>query len=116
MSAHLFPTGFEDFARWSAWALPSERERYERRLRTPLDEVRAFHDALMPRVDDAMRLLQVQPADTAAIAEPVRRLFHLVLAWFEASTPVELNWRSSDLDDAFPADRIVYVGPSHAAD
>lgn len=110
------PPGFDDLLPWVSWARPSESERYTHRIATPLAEVKAFHDALLPRMDAAMACLQTQPADTARVDEPVRRLFHLALAWFEASTPVQLHWPSSDLDDAFPADRIVYVGPSLDAD
>lgn len=110
------PSGFEDLLPWLSWARPSERERYTHRISTPLAELTAFHDALLPRMDAAMACLQAHPADTASVAEPVRRLFHLVLAWFEASTPVQLHWPSPDLDDAFPAHRIVYVGPSLNAD
>ncbi len=110
------PPGFDALLPWISWSRPSERERYTHRITTPLSEVRAFHQALLPHVDEAMACLQQHPADTAQVSEPLRRLFHLVLAWFEASTPVELRWPSSDLDDAFPADRIVYMGPSHDAD
>jgi hypothetical protein len=114
----VLPRGFEALAPWAAsWALPTEQARYAHRLATPIGQVRAFHAAILPRMDDVMQCLAAYPADdTAALAAPVRRLFHLALAYFEASTPVELNWRSSDLDAAFPASRIVYQPPSNRAD
>ncbi|WP_439590078.1 hypothetical protein [Hydrogenophaga sp.] len=108
------PAGFEDLQpRVGDWALPTEQARYSKRLGTSMEEIRDFYDAIFPRMDAILQHLQTYPAnDIAALPPDTRRLYRLALAYFEASHPVELNWRGPDLDDAFPAQRIEYQGPS----
>lgn len=108
------PSGFETLeALVRDWALPSEQQRYAKRLATPIEELRKFYDVVFPRMDDALRHLAEFPADDiASLPAPTRNLYHLTLSYFEASHPIELDWKGSDLDDAFPHARIVYQGPS----
>lgn len=115
---HALPSGFEDLqALVAPWALPTEPERYARRLATPLQQLREFYDALHPRMDAALRhLAGVSAADARAVNAADRNLFYLTLAFFEASHPIELHWKSQDLLDAFPAERITYTGPSSLSD
>lgn len=108
------PAGFDDLTPLvAAWALHTEQERYSKRLATPLPALRAFYEALFPRMDAVLTHLSAYPADApAALPVPVRNLYHLALSCFEASHPVELKWKAQDLDKAFPASRIVYQAPS----
>lgn len=110
----VLPAGFEDLEPLvCAWALPTEQTRYAWRLRASLEEVRGFYEAIYPRMDAVMRHLQGYSAeDIAALPADTRRLYRLALSYFEASHPIELHWRSPDLDDAFAAQRIEYQGPS----
>lgn len=112
------PAGFEDLDGLAQeWCFPDERTRYEKRLGTDLPALRRFYDAIYPRMDEVLRHLATVPGHCGARAEPAdQNLFYLALAYFEASHPVELHWKSTDLDVAFPANRIVYTGPSAAAD
>jgi hypothetical protein len=114
----VLPQGFDELQDLVAdWALPTEPARYARRLATPLPQLRAFYDAIYPRMDAVLQHLAGVPgSDARSAAASDRNLFYLALAFFEASHPVELRWKSQDLDDAFPAGRIVYAGPSLAAD
>ena len=116
--APLLPQGFDDLNGLVVdWALPTEPARYARRLATPLPQLRAFYDAIHPRMDAVLgHLAGVPGTDARAAGEADRNLFYLALSYFEASHPVELRWKSQDLDDAFPANRIVYAGPSNTAD
>jgi hypothetical protein len=113
-AATQLPSGFENLEPLvPEWALPSEQQRYAKRLATPIEALRKFYDAIFPRMDDAMRHLAEFPADDiASLPAPTRNLYHLALSYFEASHPIELDWKGSDLDDAFPHARIVYQGPS----
>jgi hypothetical protein len=108
------PEGFADLEPLvMEWALPAERTRYSKRLATPLEKVRVFYDAIFPRMDDVMRHLAGYPAsDPSTLPAPVRRLYHLALSYFEASHPIELRWKASDLEASFPESRIVYQAPS----
>lgn len=114
----LVPPGFEDLASLAAeWSLPTEQARYEKRLSTALPALRSFYDAIYPRMEDVMRYLSDVPADaSASLPRPTRSLYHLALSYFEASHPIELKWKGVDLDDAFPASRIVYQAPSCSED
>ena len=113
--AAVLPTGFEDLAEFvPAWALPAEQARYAKRLSTDIGSLRNFHAAILPRMDEVMGHLEHFPADDiAALPEPTRLLNRLALSYFEASNPIELKWRGPDLDNAFPASRIVYQAPSN---
>src|SRR5579872_2917360 len=114
MSERKLPPGFEDLEPLLAeWNLASERERYCMRLSKTLDQLHAFYDAILPRMKDVMAHLETVPmSDVANLSAPVRNLYHLALSYMEASHPIELNWRATDLPDAFPASRIVYQMPS----
>ena len=112
------PAGFGDLsALLQEWCLPDEPSRYAKRLATPLPELRRFYEVIYPRMDDVLRHLATVPLTRGELASAGdRNLFYLALAYFEASHPVELRWKSSDLDVVFPAGRIVYAGPSLQAD
>jgi hypothetical protein len=114
----VLPAGFEDLAALvGEWSLPDERSRYAKRLATPLPELRRFHEAMHPRMDAVLRHLACIPVARGTEAAPAdRHLFYLALAYFEASHPIDLHWKGPDLDVAFPAERIAYVGPSSRAD
>lgn len=108
------PPGFEDLEpRVEVWALTTEQARYACRLSASMDEVRDFYDAIYPRMDAILGHLQAFPAnDIAALPADTRRLYRLALSYFEVSHPIELHWRGTELDNAFPAQRIEYQGPS----
>lgn len=111
------PTGFEDLVRFvGEWSLPTEWERYRKRLSQTLPELHVFYDAILPRMDAVMDHLQTfSDDDINALPPEVRNLFHMAQSYFEASHPIELKWKGVDLDDAFPQERIEYVGPSFIA-
>ncbi|GAB2851652.1 hypothetical protein GCM10022221_58860 [Actinocorallia aurea] len=51
----LLPAGFADLEPFAAaWALPTEAERYARRLAAPMTEIQAFYDAIIPRAEAAL--------------------------------------------------------------
>jgi hypothetical protein len=112
------PAGFEDLTSVAGeWALPTEQERYEKRLSTTLSVLQSFYDAIYPRMEAVLQYLSDVPADdSASLPKPTRKLYHLALSYFEASHPIELKWKGVDLDDAFPASRIIYQAPSCTQD
>ncbi len=42
------PPDFADLEPWADWALPTEPERYAKRLASPFGELQAFYDAAFP--------------------------------------------------------------------
>ena len=111
----VLPDGFEDLVSLvSPWALATEQERYSKRLATPLPELRAFYELIYPRMDAVLGHLATFPADDLPALPPApTNLYRLALSYFEASHPIELHWKSQDLDVAFPSERIVYQVPSN---
>ena len=65
-TAAALPNDFADLAAFSGWALPSERERYAKRIASTMDELQTFYDALLPRLDAAMTYLDQFPLAEAA--------------------------------------------------
>lgn len=44
----LLPTEFADLEQFSDWCLPSEPQRYAKRLASSMTEMKAFYDAITP--------------------------------------------------------------------
>jgi hypothetical protein len=109
----VLPNGFAELEPYVAdWALTTERERHYKRVDTPLPEIHAFFNAVMPRIHDIVAHLNTFPgADPDDLPPGERKLFDLALAFMEASHPVDLNWQRSDIDDAFPFERMEYLAP-----
>jgi hypothetical protein len=91
------PTDFADLEPFADWALPTERERYARRLASTMDELQAFYDAAFPRLDDAMTYLDDFELD--GLPEDATRLLWLFSALVTVSFPVEV-WRQPKVPDA----------------
>jgi hypothetical protein len=54
----LLPAEFADLELWAAaWILPTLEDRLQKRLATPMDELRAMRDAVYYRADAAMAYL-----------------------------------------------------------
>ena len=52
------PAEFADLEPFAAWAIPTERARYAKRISSTMDELQAFYDAAFPRMDDALAYLE----------------------------------------------------------
>lgn len=109
------PAEFADLAPFAAiWSLPSEHERHLKRITTSLDEVRTFYRALFPRMDAICTVLNKYPADAyGTLPAELQNLHNLALAFMEVSHPVDMGWRTTDVDDAFPSSRFEFLPPSN---
>lgn len=107
------PKEFAALEPFTEWALPSERDRHRKRIATDLTTVRTFYDAMFPRMPAIIDFLDTIPIATfdRQPAE-VKTLHHLALAFMEVSHPIDMNWRTSDVDDAFPSSRFEFLPPS----
>ncbi len=88
VTSPLLPPAFADLERYTGWALPTEPERLRKRLATPMADIRAFYDALLPRAAAALEYLDGFPLD--GLDGPQARLMHLLLSLAEVSVAVEL--------------------------
>jgi hypothetical protein len=91
------PAEFADLEPFAPWAVPTERARYARRLASSMDELQAFYDAALPRLDDAMSHLEQYDVD--ALPEDGKRLLWLFCALVTVSFPVEV-WRQPKVPDS----------------
>ena len=55
-------TEFADLEPFPQWCLPSEPERYAKRLASSMVEMKAFYDAITPRAEEALTLLRQVPS------------------------------------------------------
>ena len=94
------PAEFSDLEPYADWALPTERERYEKRLASSMDELQAFYDAAFPRLDDASAYLEKFAIDE--LDDQGTNLLWLFAALVTVSFPVEV-WRQPRVPDSGPA-------------
>ena len=86
----VLPPDFADLEPFADWALPTEGERYAKRLASTMDELQAFYDAALPRLQDSTDYLKSVRLDD--ISEADERLLWLFESLVTASFPVEV-WR-----------------------
>ena len=87
MTGQSLPEPFSDLEPFTDWALERERQRTEKREACTIDEVRAFYDAVFPRMQEIVAHLDAFPIDE--LPEQENRLFLLTLSIVEVSNLVE---------------------------
>jgi hypothetical protein len=84
----IFSAAFAALEPFADWALPSERQRHEKKSGSTMAEVQAFYDAFLPLLPDALDYLNGFELSDLPAAE--RRLLDLCLAMVEAGMAVEM--------------------------
>src|SRR5215211_1795976 len=98
MAGPMLPPEFADLEPFAAeWCLPTEHERYTKRLSSSMAEMQAFYDAAFPRVDDAVDFLDQFPLDE--MPEDATNLLHLVYSLVTVSFPIE-TWHQPNVPDS----------------
>ena len=95
--APQLPAEFADFERFSDWILPTEPERYTKRLASSMDEMQALYDTVFPRLEEAMAHCDKYELDD--LPDDVRNLFHLLQSLVMVSFPVEV-WKQPRVPDS----------------
>jgi len=108
-AAPPLPAEFAGLALFSDWILPTERERYAKRLATSMEEMQAFYDAAFPRLDEANKYLEDYPLGQP-IPEPQRNLLLLMMSLVLVSFPVEI-WQQPRVPDSGAAYLDLVVEP-----
>ena len=85
-----FPADFSDLEPFADWALPSEADRYAKRIASTMDELQAFYDAAFPRLENSTDYLKGIALD--GISDEDRNLLWLFESLVTVSFPVEV-WR-----------------------
>ncbi|TDC56787.1 hypothetical protein E1281_06590 [Actinomadura sp. KC345] len=102
------PAEFSDLEPYAAWALPTEPERYAKRLASSMDEMQAFYDAAFPRLEDAIAYVDRFP--WGDLPDDARTLMHLMQGLVMASFPVEV-WKQARVPDSGAAYLDIVVEP-----
>ena len=104
MSIGKLPWQFEDLNRFvTGWALGAETERNKKRRSSPMEEIQAFYDAILPRMEEIVLYLNQYPLDQ--IPDDGMRLLNLGLSFMEVSPAVEL-FHEPDESGVFDASRL----------
>ncbi|MEU6749706.1 hypothetical protein ABZ914_26135 [Spirillospora sp. NPDC046719] len=95
--ATTFPSDFADLEPFAGWALPTERERYAKRIASTMDELQAFYDAAFPRLEGATSYLEQVELD--GISDEDKHLLWLFCALVTVAFPVEA-WSQPRVPDS----------------
>jgi hypothetical protein len=107
MADARLPSQFADLERYvETWCLATERERYAERLASSMEAMRAFYEAMLPRVDEALAYCDTFPLD--AMPDASRALLQLAHSFVMVSFPVEV-WGQQHIPDTGDAalDRVI---------
>ena len=105
----VLPAEFADLEPFADWCLPTEAERYAKRLASSMDEMQAFYDAAFPRLEQILAYLDALPLD--ALPDDAARLLELSYSLVNVSFPVEV-WRQPRVPDSGAASMDAVVEPA----
>jgi hypothetical protein len=105
----ILPSEFGDLEPFAEWSLETEAERYAKRLASSMDDMEAFYNAAMPRLESAMKYLD--DLEFTALPEDATRLLWLCYSVVNVSFPVEV-WRQPRVPDSGAANMDVIVEPA----
>jgi len=89
MAEALLPSAFaelEDFAQ--TWCLPTEAERWNRRVSSSMAEMQRFYDAFFPRLEEAIDYCDKFSLDD--MPEDAMHLLHLIYSLVMVAMAVEI--------------------------
>ena len=92
-----FPPDFSDLEVFADWALPTENERYSKRIASSMEELQAFYDAAFPRLAENVEYLK--GLGLTEMSEQEANLVRLFEALVTVSFPVEV-WRRPRVPDS----------------
>jgi hypothetical protein len=96
----MLPAEFADLEPFApTWCLPHEPDRYATRLASTMDELQAFYDAFLPRLEDALSWLDRYALDEISGDEQAQNLLWLCYSLVVVSFPVEV-WRQPRVPDS----------------
>ncbi len=91
------PAEFASLEPFSDWILPTEPERYAKRLASSMEQMQAFYDAAFPELDRALKHLDQFGLDELPEAET--NLLDLLKSLVMVSFPVEV-WKQPRVPDS----------------
>lgn len=107
MTTKTLPAEFADLAPFIDWALPSADERQTRRRTASRAELKAFYDAVLPRIDAILVAVDAYPL--GSLPAEMGPLYHLALSLAEVAPHIELYGGAPGVPYAFEETRFVAV-------
>ena len=109
MTEARLPSEFSDLEPFAAkWSLATEEERYQERLRSSMEDMQAFYDAVTARAEEAMAYCDKFPLDD--MPDDALDLLRLLYAMIMVSFPVEV-WGQPGIPDTGAAYLDLLVEP-----
>ena len=105
----VLPPDFADLEPFADWCLPTEAERYAKRLASSMDELLAFYNAAFPRIEQILVYLDALPLDD--LPDDAHLLLELTYSLVNVSFPVEV-WRQPRVPDSGAASMDAIVEPA----
>ena len=91
------PDEFADLERFSDWILPTEPQRYAKRLASSMAEMQDLYDTAFPRLEDA--ITYCDKFGLHELPDDARALMHLMQSLVMVSFPVEV-WKQPRVPDS----------------
>lgn len=99
MTTKALPSAFAELEPYTeARCLPTETERWNRRLSSTMPQLREFYDAFFPRLEEAIDYCDKFPLDE--LPEDATNLLHLVYSLIMVAMAVEIMHQPAPVDAA----------------
>lgn len=99
MTDKRLPSAFAELEPFAdTWCLPTETERWERRLSSSMPTMQAFYDAFFPRLEEAIDYCDKFPLDD--VPEDAINLLHLVYSLVMVAMAIEIMHQPAPVDAA----------------
>src|ERR1700742_3409882 len=99
MPGPLLPSAFAEFEQYAqTWCLATEAERWNQRLASSMADMREFHDAFFPRLEEAIDYCDKFPLD--GLPDDVLNLLHLIYSLVMVAMAVEIFGQTKPTDSA----------------
>ena len=106
MTQRQLPAAFAELEPFVSWSLATERERTAKRHTSDMAAIRAFYDAMLPRLGEILKYLDDFPQED--IPGDVKRLFFLTLSLAEIAPAVE-NFGQPSVVDGYDYSKFIPV-------
>lgn len=109
-NSRSLPPGFEPLEPYVAyWCHDSNDGRRAARSQAPMDDIRAFYDAIVAHADEA--IVHVEQFELGQMPADSERLFKLLLAMNHAAIAVEMHGAPRAFDSTWPSPVRISRGP-----
>jgi hypothetical protein len=99
MADSLLPSAFAELESYAeTWCLPTEAERWDRRMASTMAEMREFYDAFFPRLEEAIEYCDKFSLDD--LPEDALHLLHLIYSLIMVAMSVEIMQQPRPTDAA----------------